>query len=489
MNRDGKQPASFSLSAEKFLSSDIFLVILGVVVFLWWNKHEKGLFLDAMIYTTLAKNLAAGGSFWSLTFTTESMTHFYQHAPLLFWLQALVFRIFSFSPFTAHLVPLVASTVTVLGVYRIGTIIRNPWTGLFAVFVLLLSPSFLKVGGTPYIEPLLTMSIVLTVLFYIMAVEKNPGWLLLAGFSAGLGLLSKGPLIFGIVAVLFLDVLVNKRFKLFKSWQLYASILIFISLPAVWIVPDLILNKGAWTHYYLNSQILGSLHGRGNHVKTDYLFYAKQIFLYQPHVMIPFLIGLFAALRGVFRERYNFLLAAWFLFYFIGLSLMKWQLAHYIHPVFPAVALVTAIFLAKLLEKRQTEIKLGAKLVLIAAMAFLVIFTNGPNNFRNRDLLTIVDYLQGYKNRDYGIAVVRRGQHPWSMAGMIKTYCDKDLKQFGSIAGVVPERARPLFVIVPREAFPKTGTEKKFRVLIATPRYYLLLADPGAWQNFIPEFD
>jgi 4-amino-4-deoxy-L-arabinose transferase-like glycosyltransferase len=74
----------FSLFAIPF--SITMALIIGPIL-------RGGMFMDGLLYTNLAKNMASGlGDFWHPTLDRGSI--FYEHPPFLFWLESLFFRLF-----------------------------------------------------------------------------------------------------------------------------------------------------------------------------------------------------------------------------------------------------------------------------------------------------------------------------------------------------------------------------------------------------------
>ncbi|RYD55949.1 MAG: hypothetical protein EOP56_13505 [Sphingobacteriales bacterium] len=71
----------------------VILVVLLLVIFLLDRSVQYGLFLDGLIYASIARNMAEGmGSFWVPYYAGPDM--FFSHPPLMFGLQAVFFKIF-----------------------------------------------------------------------------------------------------------------------------------------------------------------------------------------------------------------------------------------------------------------------------------------------------------------------------------------------------------------------------------------------------------
>ncbi|MDY0216477.1 MAG: glycosyltransferase family 39 protein [Bacteroidales bacterium] len=73
-----------------------YLIITGFFLsILSPHLFSSGMFMDGLMYAGISKNLANGiGSFWQPQFSQTMFPAFYEHPPLAFGLQSLLFRIF-----------------------------------------------------------------------------------------------------------------------------------------------------------------------------------------------------------------------------------------------------------------------------------------------------------------------------------------------------------------------------------------------------------
>jgi len=71
-----------------FLVLALFIFMCAPVLF------TEGMFMDGLIYSTVARNLAEGeGSFWFLKFTDSCMTNFHEHPPLVFGIHSMLYSL------------------------------------------------------------------------------------------------------------------------------------------------------------------------------------------------------------------------------------------------------------------------------------------------------------------------------------------------------------------------------------------------------------
>ena len=72
-----------------------YLFVVGLFgLFACNNLLTRGMFMDGLIYTSVAANMAEGvGSFWHPVYTATQFPDFYEHPPLMMWLLSLWGRI------------------------------------------------------------------------------------------------------------------------------------------------------------------------------------------------------------------------------------------------------------------------------------------------------------------------------------------------------------------------------------------------------------
>ena len=77
-----------------------FVVLPSLLLAIWLflvsgSLTTTGMFMDGLIYSNVAANLAEGsGSFWHLTYTASHHPEFYEHPPLMMGLLALFYKVF-----------------------------------------------------------------------------------------------------------------------------------------------------------------------------------------------------------------------------------------------------------------------------------------------------------------------------------------------------------------------------------------------------------
>jgi 4-amino-4-deoxy-L-arabinose transferase-like glycosyltransferase len=475
-----------TLTAERDqIRGHLILLALLSVVCLWWGKTMRGFPLDPMIYAAVSRNLAEDGRWLNLSVGATMFPVFQEHPPLLFWLQALVFKVFGFSGFLARLVPLLASTGTVLCVYTIGRILSGARIGLAAAVLLLVSPQFLKYGTEPFTEPLLTFLSAAAVLCFLLAGRKHPAWLTAAGFLTGLGYITKGPVILAIPAALGLYHILTRRDERPRLPLLWiaAAAGAFILAAAIWFVPDALWNGSAWTAFFHKKQIFGTMGGRSAHTLRPFK-YALIVLTYQPHIVILSAAAIFIAVRSRRVPPLLLLGLCWSLSFLLPFSLMKWKLEHYIHPSYPGLALIAAGS-AGLLKPEWFD-RAGSVLrnALIVIIPLLLIFIPVRSESRLKEFQPVLRHLEAYGPADFGINLVRSGKYPWAETAFFKAWIRKDLYRFRTVPQAVTGLAvsvKPEFLMVRTNLLRSEGPlPSAWRPVLDSGASRLFLKDPDS---------
>jgi 4-amino-4-deoxy-L-arabinose transferase-like glycosyltransferase len=115
----------------------LFLLSAAIVVIIA-PLMQNGVFMDAMLYKTVAHNYATGNSgFWRMKFTDVAMNHFYEQPPLFFYLTGTWYKLFGESLFADRAFTMLWLIITV---YLIRLICRRMFAAQLvpSVFFLLL---------------------------------------------------------------------------------------------------------------------------------------------------------------------------------------------------------------------------------------------------------------------------------------------------------------------------------------------------------------
>ncbi|PVB63116.1 glycosyltransferase family 39 protein [Labrenzia sp. 011] len=270
---------------------------------------------------------------------------YYDHPPMIGWWIAAGQAVFGDTLFAVRALVIASGVIGSLALWRTASILFDARVAGWAV--LFLNASLLVgIGGilaTPDAPSVFFWGLSLWALAEL-SVSRNANWWLVVGLMAGCGLLAKYSVLFlgaGIVLWLFW---VPEARRWWRAWQLWAGGLIAL----VCFSPVLYWNHAhEWASFYKQ---FGRAGGGGYTAKYIFEFLGALIGLLNPLIALPAIFAapsLFASLRR--RENAASLLLLTvlpFLVYLLYHALHARVQANWPAPLFPAFAMMAAVFVA-----------------------------------------------------------------------------------------------------------------------------------------------
>ena len=377
--RDRRLPLGRILSKDR---TGLALPILILALFIFASAAFRPVLPpDETRYLTVAWEMLVRGDF---VLPTVNFAAYHQKPPLLFWLIDASWAVFGVSrlaalaaifAISASVVALARKLATELFPGDAATAARVGWATLGnTVFVIY--------SGLILFDLLLTACVLVTILA-LLAHLRAPArrWIVLAGLGIGLGLLAKGPatLIFVLWPVATYPLWRGPRHVLSPAglWKATGLALLVSLLPvAAWVVPVLVETHGEFARTLIWDQTAGRISGnlRSAHARP-FWFYLPLLPLFAlPWLVSPYLwkahhkaLGRFPAAfgeswRGEWALR---LLVLWFIPTVLTFSLISGKQPHYLVPLLPAAAVLSAWLMRTLPVKL---IALGAAIMLAIAL-------------------------------------------------------------------------------------------------------------------------
>ncbi len=290
----------------------------------------------------------------------------YAHKPpLLFWLINASWWIFGVSELAARII---APLAGVLCLPLVRWIARKLWpddpnAANFAPYVLASFSVWLLFAPLTMFDTLLTLSTLISIcgMLKVTGGQARLGWLI-TGVGMGLGILTKGPVIF--VQVLPIAVLglwwtrernqpalgasENSGSNNFRMSRWYLGVLASIIVAGViglsWAIPSAIAGGKEYADELLWGQTAGRVAKSFSH-RHPFYWYVPIL----PLCLLPWLL-LGTVWRGAGSLRIDWtmrFLASWILGPLVILSLISGKQVHYLMPLFPAFALLFAKMLSQ----------------------------------------------------------------------------------------------------------------------------------------------
>ena len=247
-------------SSERSLTLPFYLFTGGVfLIIVYQDLLSNGMFLDGLIYSTVARNMAEGiGTFWNPHFTSTCLPDFHEHPPLAFGIQSIFFMLVGESRYIDRFYSLLTLVITGYVILRIWKTFgyRNGWLPLF---IWIITPTVFWASYNNLLENTLTIFTSLSILFYLKYQDNKKFYFIaLSGIMLALGFLTKGfvaffPWTFPFLLWLFLKQKLFRKMVTDSAW-----IFIFTLVPLLLLVlffPDARLSL----HKYIDNQVINSI--------------------------------------------------------------------------------------------------------------------------------------------------------------------------------------------------------------------------------------
>ena len=249
-----KKSAEISHTLPFYLfSAGVFLMIV------YQDLLSNGMFLDGLIYSTVAKNLANGlGTFWNPHFTVTFMPDFHEHPALAMGIQSIFYKLLGESRFIDKFYSLITVVVVGFVILKIWRILgyKHGWVPLL---IWIITPTVFWASYNNLLENTLTVFTSLSVLFYLKNQKSNKFiFIALSGLTLSLGFLTKGfvaffPWTFPFLMWLFYK---NKPFPKMaydSFWIIFFTLIPLLILILSFPVARISLHK------YLDNQVINSI--------------------------------------------------------------------------------------------------------------------------------------------------------------------------------------------------------------------------------------
>ncbi len=331
------------------ISWTLVAAVSGLLLFL--NLGGWGLWSpDEPRYAEVAREMVVTGDYLVPHLNGEVYT---KKPPLLFWLDALSYKIFGVKEWATRLPVAIMGLLAVLATMYFGTRLFSPTVGLWGSLILVTSPWFTWEARRAKMDIPLTLLVLLAIIaFYLGNMvdrrEKRKKFIHYAlGFSAvGIGALGKGPVAFSVPGLTLACYHIHtKDLHILKEKEFWLAFPLAFIFYFAWLIPVCIKLGGGYALdqiYYRTSALF--LHTKVH--RHGPFFYLYQL----PLDTFPWIFFIPGALIHGFRlpeeKRRPFLLLFWWLVAnFVFFSIAKTKRSTYLLPLYPALALMVALYI------------------------------------------------------------------------------------------------------------------------------------------------
>jgi len=430
----------------------IFTIAVAIALILP-KLMQDGMFMDAMLYTSVAKNLAHDvGTFWNPFFSESwnpgGLNSFHEQPPLVYYLLSWFFRLFGDSLYTERIYVMVTTAISIFLIHKIWqlvpfrneTVKRMSW---LPALIWITFPVIMWSHQNMLCENTMELFVLGSVYFSIRLLyhRKRPIMsLLLAGLCIFLATLSKGVPGYFPIAVIPLFWLVYRTPKFPKAF-LYAAV---VSIIPVVVYMILLINPTAFDAlvFYFNERLMGRINDEP--VVADRFQVMKELgtHLLVSAAMIGITYGV-VKLRKKVTGKVN--VKAFIFFFCIGLAgsaplmITLVQRGFYMTPAMPFFAIAVALVLAPAFELGIKRINLnGMKYKVFAGFSMVAIvgglgFTGVKMGTIGRDKVQVQTCyeLKEYVPAHTRINLSKRLLGKWSFECYLMRYAELSIERDG----------------------------------------------------------
>ncbi|MFH0753742.1 MAG: glycosyltransferase family 39 protein [Candidatus Omnitrophota bacterium] len=338
----------------------IFLLIFGIFAFLIGNNVLSLTDPDEVFYTGTASEMAAHGT-WVTPYLFNQPQ--FEKPILTYDLIRVGLLIFGKNSFGARFFPALFALIGGLAVYFLGRLFfRRGDQSVTGALMLMSSGLFIGLARTVFTDMIFTVFILLALACFYWAYEKPARkdiGLVLFNVFAALAVLTKGPLGYVIpLAVVVVFLFLRRRIKFLACGAFCFGTLLFLLLAVPWYALMFYKYDGAFIKEFFYNDHWRRLI-EAEHLKNDRWYFYPLSML---GCMFPWVIftaaGMFNAGKSFFKGKADpvqqFLLV-WIVVVFVVFQVAHSKLVSYIFPLFPAMALLSAIYWVKVSEKNRNK--------------------------------------------------------------------------------------------------------------------------------------
>lgn len=324
-------------------------------------------------YAEMAREMVASGDWIT---TRLNGIKYFEKPPLQTWMSALAFEAFGLGAWQARLWTGVSGLFGIVLVGLAGRSVFGPRVGLYAALVLASCLWWSVLGHVNTLDMGLSGMMTLSLCALLIAqrddakVRERRNWMLACWAGMALAVLSKG--LIGLVlpgAVLVLYTLFCRDWAIWRRLHLAQGLLVFFALTVPWFLLVSLKNP-EFPHFFFIHEHFERFLTKTHHREGPWYYFVPLLLI----GVLPWLGILPQSIANAFgrgsEEATQFkpksLLLIWagFIFFFFSYSGSK--LPSYILPIFPALALLIALYLERATARQQ-----GFAAGLIAVLAAL----------------------------------------------------------------------------------------------------------------------
>lgn len=334
--------------------------------------------VDSAQYASISEEMNRTGSYLEVY---HNGNDYLDKPPILFWVNATMFKIFGIHNWSFKLGSLLFSLIGIISTYKLGFLLYNKRIGFIAGVMLGSSQAYFLFNADVRTDAILTSAVIFSVWQIIAHIYTRKWKNLIFGFiGIGVAMMAKGPIGIVVPALALGSYLIGRQqFKAIFRWQW----LVGLAITALVILP---MSYGLYTQFdahpekelrfisdagntvrdsvsglrfYFWEQSFGRITGENVWKDNSGPFFFFGIFTYSflPWALLAFLAvfwRLFNAVKDLITtdKKQEWLTLGGFVLPFLAFSMSSYKLDHYLYVTFPFVAIITSEYVIRIIFEK-----------------------------------------------------------------------------------------------------------------------------------------
>jgi len=335
-----------------------WLLLLGTALCSLWALGALPLIdVDEPVYGQVGREMAHAS--WQDWLTPRlGRQPWFDKPPLFYWLTALSMRLFGVSEFAARLPSALEAVGLVAVTYALArrAFPETPRAGLWAGFVLATCVQLLILARAAVTDMTLVLTLIAALwALYVWTKTGQGRWIALCGVMTGLGCLAKGPValvLIGVQAVGYL--LLTRQAKRLLSPALWGGFALCLVIGLPWFLLMVHKHGQLFVNGFLEANNV-TRYLKAEHTETSPFWFFLPVLLAG---FLPWTLALPGTLVWLWQQGRSewetraadgpvLFLALWVVLVFGFFSASQSKLVTYIFPLYPALAVLVGLWLAK----------------------------------------------------------------------------------------------------------------------------------------------
>lgn len=348
---------------ESILTDRVFwLLLIFASIYILGNVGTGSLSTwDEALYANISRNIVKTGD-WLIM--RQGSRLWFDKPPLYMWCTAFFYKIFGVSEFSTRLTSGLFGIATIMVLYLFAKKMADKTTAFFASLILLALPHYVHFSKLGMMDVPLTFFTVLSLYFFLMGAQKEV-YLFYSGAVIGLAYLTKGFAGFlGPIIIAFYSIFTKNIRLIFKRQFVAGAALAFLIIFLLHLMQSLSVGPVALKEYFsfhIYKRATSVLENHGGGIN----FYQKAIF----NKNIPWSVMIYASFFYLawssfkYKNKDTIFLSSWIIVTYLLYTLVRTKLHWYIMPIYPALALSSAIFVRRFLKGKALYFSLAVILL------------------------------------------------------------------------------------------------------------------------------